>query len=68
MSFTRSKKTYNVDKVSDIPCDYCGLIGVPITFLDKYDPSQFEIVDASIRNTACVGGRRVFKRIFIRRR
>lgn len=36
----------NVDKVSDIPADYDGLMGVPITFLDKYNPNQFEIVDA----------------------
>ncbi len=36
----------NVNKVSDIPCDYYGLMGVPITFLDKYNPNQFEIVDA----------------------
>lgn len=34
----------NVDKVSDIPCDYYGVMGVPITFLDKYNPEQFEIV------------------------
>ena len=34
----------NVDKTSDIPCDYDGIMGVPITFLDKYSPSQFEIV------------------------
>ncbi len=34
----------NVDKVSDIPCDYYGVMGVPITFLDKYNPDQFEIV------------------------
>lgn len=34
----------NVDKVSDIPCDYDGVMGVPITFLDKYNPEQFEIV------------------------
>ena len=34
----------NVDKVSDIPCDYNGVMGVPITFLDKYNPEQFEIV------------------------
>ena len=34
----------NVDKVSDIPCDYDGVMGVPITFLDKYCPTQFEIV------------------------
>ena len=33
----------NVDKTSDIPCDYDGAMGVPITFLDKYNPDQFEI-------------------------
>ena len=36
----------NVDKTSDIPCDYDGVMGVPITFLDKYCPEQFEMVDA----------------------
>ena len=34
----------NVDRVSEIPCDYDGVMGVPITFLDKYCPEQFEIV------------------------
>lgn len=34
-----------VSKTSDIPMDYDGIIGVPITFLDKFNPSQFEIVD-----------------------
>lgn len=37
----------NVDKVDQIPCDYDGVIGVPITFLDKYNPEQFEIVGIS---------------------
>ena len=35
----------NVDKVNQIPCDYDGVMGVPITFLDKYNPEQFEIID-----------------------
>lgn len=35
----------NVNKVADIPCDYEGVMGVPITFLDKYNPEQFEIID-----------------------
>ena len=35
----------NVDKVSDIPKDYDKSMGVPITFFDKYNPSQFEILD-----------------------
>lgn len=34
----------NVNKVSEIPCDYDGVMGVPITFMDKYNPEQFEIV------------------------
>ncbi|MCL2347328.1 MAG: adenine-specific methyltransferase EcoRI family protein [Planctomycetaceae bacterium] len=34
----------NVDKTKDIPVDYDGLMGVPITFLDKYNPDQFEII------------------------
>ena len=33
-----------VSRVKDIPVDYDGEMGVPITFLDKYNPSQFEIV------------------------
>ena len=38
----------NVNKTSDIPCDYDGLMGVPITFMDKYNPDQFEIVTLGI--------------------
>lgn len=34
----------NVDKTCDIPCDYFDDIGVPITYLDKHNPDQFEIV------------------------
>lgn len=34
----------NVDKTKEIPCDWAGAMGVPITFLDKYNPEQFEIV------------------------
>lgn len=33
-----------VSRVAEIPVDYAGIMGVPITFLDKYNPSQFEIV------------------------
>lgn len=35
----------NVDKTTDIPVDYNGIMGVPITFLDKYNPEQFKIID-----------------------
>ncbi len=34
----------NVNITADIPCDYAGMMGVPITFLDKYCPEQFEII------------------------
>ena len=33
-----------VGKVAEIPCDYSGAMWVPITFLDKYNPEQFEII------------------------
>ncbi|MCH5194420.1 MAG: modification methylase [Oscillospiraceae bacterium] len=35
----------NVDKTNFIPCDYDGVMGVPISFLAKYCPEQFEIID-----------------------
>ncbi len=34
----------NVDKTEEIPCDFDGVMGVPITFLDKYNPDQFDIL------------------------
>lgn len=34
----------NVNKTKEIPMDYQGVMGVPITFLDKYNPEQFEII------------------------
>ncbi|HDS1612459.1 adenine-specific methyltransferase EcoRI family protein [Stenotrophomonas maltophilia] len=45
-------KYYNYDaidvsKTAEIPCDYDGPMGVPITFLDKYNPTQFEILGSS---------------------
>jgi hypothetical protein len=36
----------NVNKTKDIPNDYYGVMGVPITFLDKYNPSQFDIINS----------------------
>ena len=41
----------NVNKVEDIPCDYFKLMGVPTSFLDKYNPEQFKIVACS--QTGC---------------
>ena len=37
-----------VSKTSDIPCDYAGVMGVPITFMDRYSPDQFDILGLSI--------------------
>ena len=37
----------NVNKVADIPMDYKGVMGVPITFIDKYNPKQFEIISSN---------------------
>lgn len=41
----------NVNKTKDIPADYNGYMGVPITFLDKYNPDQFEIIGLGISNS-----------------
>lgn len=64
----------NVDKVCDIPEDYKGIMGVPITFLDKYCPEQFEIL--GIANSArwigdfpcftIIDGKKVYNRILIK--
>lgn len=42
----------NIDRVSDIPCDYFGTMGVPITFLDAYNPLQFEILGMGTGDSA----------------
>ena len=36
----------NVNKVSEIPCDYYENMGVPVTYMDKHNPDQFELVGA----------------------
>lgn len=74
----------NVNKTAEIPCDYDGAMGVPITFLDKYNPEQFEILDAREyalfdkqrnKNTylikdadSAIGGKPTYARILIRKR
>lgn len=45
----------NIDITKDIPMDYDGLMGVPITFLDKHNPDQFEIIDAIGRYSMLTG-------------
>jgi hypothetical protein len=51
----------NVDKVSDIPLDWDGEMGVPITFLDKYNPEQFEIIGLGISNSGIEIGVKPYK-------
>ena len=70
----------NVDKVKDIPLDYYGVMGVPITFLDKYNPNQFEIVGWTIKgmcnvefkdlgtSNPMICGKSKYKRLFIKRK
>lgn len=63
-----------VSKVKNIPCDWRGIIGVPITYLDKFCPEQFEIIGAynyTLDNegktwNAKINGEYVYKRILIR--
>lgn len=59
----------NVDKTQDIPSDYKGFMGVPITFLHKYNPDQFEIIKFRKGNDGkdlSIGGKCPFFRILIR--
>lgn len=51
----------NVDKITNIPIDYDGVMGVPITFLDKYNPEQFEIIGLGIANLGLECGVRPYK-------
>jgi len=71
-----------VSKTKDIPTDYKGVMGVPITFMDKYNPDQFEIIGATESEgkgfsnglwneeskvaQAMINQKRVYKRIFIK--
>ena len=45
-----------VSRVCEIPKDYDGVMGVPITFLGKYNPSQFEIVGLTSSSKECTYG------------
>lgn len=72
----------SVNKVADIPLNYEGLMGVPITFLDKWNPSQFEIVglDSEVANPQelengktgtgrfYINGKRLYSRIVIKKK
>ena len=51
----------NVDKTADIPEDFDGEMGVPITFLDKYNPEQFEIIGLGISSSGIEFGVEPYK-------
>ena len=53
---------FNVDKVADIPMDYDGIMGVPITFLNNYCPSQFTIIGLGISNSGLSCGVEPYKK------
>ena len=53
----------NVDKTCDIPYDYDGKIGVPVSFMDKYNPNQFDIID---KLRPVVNGVAKYQRIIIK--
>lgn len=55
----------NVDKVIDIPYDYDGLIGVPITFMDKYEPECWELIELVKPH---INKKRKYARIIIRKK
>lgn len=72
-------KAIEVSKVNDIPIDYKGVMGVPITFMNKYNPDQFEIVGCSYSYgepkgyhikgkdfNVSVNGKQIYKRLFIK--
>lgn len=66
----------NVNTYTDIPCDFEGVMGVPVTFLDKYNPMQFEIVGAMTTTKVdeynfgypYVNGVKLYARILIRKK
>lgn len=67
----------NVNKYTDIPYDYGKPMGVPVTFVDKYNPDQFEILGNlgsyapdgySLASAIYINGKKIFKRILIRNR
>lgn len=63
----------HINEVRDIPCDYMGVMGVPVTFLPKHNPEQFEIlgIDKDLtedHSRGKINGATKYARFFIRRR
>lgn len=66
-----------VGKTAEIPCDYDGIMGVPISFLDKYSPDQFELIGLDrytvpkeflVGGRVAINGKPRYARILIRRK
>lgn len=66
-----------VSKVNEIPYDYGGVMGVPVTFMNKYNPSQFEILGLDDPNLVYpdwrgrgpdLNGKPLYRRIMIKHR
>ena len=65
----------NVNKTVEIPDGYDGIMGVPITFLNKYSPEQFEMLgvdryvsdNPQYRHWSTINGKETYARILIRR-
>lgn len=65
-----------VCRTADIPCDYYGVMGVPITFMDKFNPDQFEVLGDSryhdgqdfSNDINVINGKTLYRRILIRRK
>ena len=64
----------NVRTITDIPCDYPGIMGVPITIINRYNSEQFEIIGEANHGSdneydlfkPTINGKQLFKRILIR--
>lgn len=64
----------NVNRVAEIPQDYKGVMGVPITFLDKYNPKQFELIgidryvedNPNFGKRFTINGKEIYARILIK--
>ena len=64
----------NVSKVAEIPMNYAGIMGVPITFLKYHNENQFEIIGEANHGSdnefdlfkPIVNGKEIFKRILIK--
>lgn len=66
-----------VSRTAEIPCDYFGEMGVPITFIDKYNPEQFEIIgldrytvpkECLVGGRVAINGKPAYARLLIKRK